>query len=56
MGNRRGLNVAMLGALSRLLDLPVEMWEESIRAALAPKLHEGSLRAFALGRAAAAAK
>jgi indolepyruvate ferredoxin oxidoreductase beta subunit len=56
LGNRRGLNVAMLGALSRLLDLPVEGWEKSIRAGLAPKLHESSLKAFALGRESAAAR
>lgn len=56
LGNKRAMNVAMLGALSHFLPFAVSQWEDSIRAGLAPKLHEGSLKAFQLGRAAAAAR
>jgi indolepyruvate ferredoxin oxidoreductase beta subunit len=48
--NKRSLNVALLGALSRHLDFSEELWHEAIRAGLAPKLHEANLQAFALGR------
>jgi len=50
LANRRSLNVALLGALSRHLDFSEELWHEAIRAGLAPKLHEANLQAFALGR------
>jgi indolepyruvate ferredoxin oxidoreductase beta subunit len=49
--NRRTFNVAMLGALSTHLGLPLERWHEAIRAALPEKHHETNLKAFSLGRA-----
>jgi indolepyruvate ferredoxin oxidoreductase beta subunit len=48
--NRRSLNVALLGALSAKLDLPVALWEEAIRAALPERLQEVNLKAFHFGR------
>lgn len=51
--NRRSLNVALLGALSRHLDLPEALWGEAIRAALPERLHDVNEKAFRLGREAA---
>jgi indolepyruvate ferredoxin oxidoreductase, beta subunit len=47
--NRRSLNVALLGALSRHLDLPEPLWLEAVRAALPPQLHAVNEKAFRLG-------
>ena len=52
--NKRSLNVALLGALSVYLDLPVEAMLEAVRAALPERLHAVHERAFALGRKVAA--
>lgn len=54
--NRKSLNVALLGALSTVLDLPEEQWVAAIHANLAPKLHKINEQAFALGRRSAAAR
>ncbi len=51
--NRRVWNVALLGTLSAHLPMPVELWEEAIRGALAAKLHEVNLKVFHDMRAAA---
>lgn len=48
----KSLNVALLGALSMVLDLPEEQWIAAIHANLAPKLHKVNEQAFAIGRAA----
>jgi indolepyruvate ferredoxin oxidoreductase beta subunit len=48
--NRKSLNVALLGILSRFLELPETAWTEAIREALPPHLHEANLQAFAIGR------
>jgi indolepyruvate ferredoxin oxidoreductase beta subunit len=52
--NKRSLNVALLGALSHHLDLPVEALLEAMRAALPGRLHAVNERAFELGRRVAA--
>jgi indolepyruvate ferredoxin oxidoreductase beta subunit len=52
--NRRSLNVALLGALSRHLDLPVETLLEAVKAALPERFHAVNEAAFELGRRAAA--
>jgi indolepyruvate ferredoxin oxidoreductase beta subunit len=54
--NRRSLNVALLGALSHHLDIPVPVWLDSIRAALPERLHAVNEKAFEMGRAAARAR
>ncbi len=50
--NRRSLNVALLGVLSRHLDIKEGHWLAAIRANLAEKLHQVNEQAFAMGRAA----
>jgi indolepyruvate ferredoxin oxidoreductase beta subunit len=50
---RKSLNVALLGALSLLLEIPEDQWLAAIHANLAPKLHQLNEQVFALGRAAA---
>jgi indolepyruvate ferredoxin oxidoreductase beta subunit len=52
--NKRSLNVALLGALSRYVDLPTEAILDAIRAALPERLHEVNEKAFELGRNIAA--
>jgi indolepyruvate ferredoxin oxidoreductase beta subunit len=50
--NKKSLNVALLGVLSRHLDFPVEAWTAAIERNLPEKLHEANLQSFSLGRAA----
>ena len=50
--SKRSLNVALLGALSAALFIPVDHWHAAIRAQLPEKLHAANLEAFALGRSA----
>jgi indolepyruvate ferredoxin oxidoreductase beta subunit len=52
--NRKSLNVALLGALSRHLDLPEALWAEAVHAALPPQLHAVNDKAFQIGRERAA--
>ncbi len=51
--NKKALNVALIGALSALLEIPEEFWHEAIRANLPAKAHDSNLAAFMMGRAAA---
>jgi indolepyruvate ferredoxin oxidoreductase beta subunit len=51
--NKRSLNVALLGALSHYLDLPVDAMLEAVRAALPERLHAVNAAAFETGRRAA---
>jgi len=51
--NKKSLNVALLGAMSMVLDIPEEDWLAAMYANLAEKLHKINEHAFALGRAAA---
>ncbi len=48
--NRKSLNVALLGVLSRQLPIAEEHWLAALRANLAEKLHAVNLQAFNLGR------
>lgn len=48
--NRKSLNVALLGVLSRQLPIAEEHWLEALRANLAEKLHAANFQAFQLGR------
>jgi len=56
LANRKSLNVALLGLLSRSLPIPLEHWQASLRANLVEKLHEANLQAFDLGRTASSSK
>lgn len=49
-GNVRAANTVLLGALSRHVDIPLETWQDALRACLRPALVEVNLRAFDLGR------
>ncbi len=51
--NRRSFNVAMLGALSRHLQIEQSNWLAAIRANLPDSLHQANVQAFEIGRAAA---
>jgi indolepyruvate ferredoxin oxidoreductase beta subunit len=48
--NKKSLNVALLGALSRHLEFSEEAWIAAIRRRLPEKLVEANLEALALGR------
>jgi indolepyruvate ferredoxin oxidoreductase, beta subunit len=48
--NRKSLNVALLGILSRHLPIAEEHWLAALRANLAEKLHAANLQSFDLGR------
>jgi indolepyruvate ferredoxin oxidoreductase beta subunit len=49
--NRRSLNAALLGVLSRHLTLDLLAWQQALRAHFKPALHDIVLRAFEIGRA-----
>ncbi len=50
LANKRSLSVAMLGLLSRHLDIAERHWLGAISAVLPEKLHDANLRAFQIGR------
>ena len=50
LANKKSLNVALLGALARHLDLADNLWHVAIQAALPEKLHAVNLQAFAIGK------
>jgi indolepyruvate ferredoxin oxidoreductase beta subunit len=50
LSNKKSLNVALLGALARHLDLADNLWHAAIQSALSEKLHAANLQAFALGK------
>jgi indolepyruvate ferredoxin oxidoreductase, beta subunit len=50
LASRRSLNIALLGVLSRSLEIPVEAWHEAICRHLKPAFHSDNLQAFEVGR------
>lgn len=50
LGNTRTLNVFLLGALSMLLPLTGQVWQEALEAKLPSKIIQINLKAFSLGR------
>ena len=48
--NKRALNVALLGALSRHLPISEEIWHAALAKGFPEKLHASNLAAFELGR------
>ncbi|HEY1255488.1 MAG TPA: 2-oxoacid:acceptor oxidoreductase family protein [Terracidiphilus sp.] len=48
--NKKSINVALLGVLSRHLQFTEEAWITALKNNLAEKLHEANLAAFYLGR------
>ncbi|MGE4579404.1 MAG: indolepyruvate oxidoreductase subunit beta [Desulfuromonadales bacterium] len=51
-GNARTVNTVLLGALSKSLDIPEDMWKEAIRKLVPERFVEENLQAFELGRSA----
>lgn len=54
LGNTRAANVVMLGALSGMLDLEPQCWDEVLQNRIPPKYLELNRKAFQAGRAALA--
>jgi indolepyruvate ferredoxin oxidoreductase beta subunit len=52
LSNKKSINVALLGVLSRYLPFPVEAWTEALKRNLPEKLHEANFQAFSIGRKA----
>ncbi|MEC4272432.1 indolepyruvate oxidoreductase subunit beta [Adlercreutzia sp. R25] len=50
-GNAKCANVALVGALSARLDVPVEVWEKTVAERVPEKTVEANLTAFRAGRA-----
>ena len=48
--NRRSINVALLGVLSRELDIAPRFWQEAICGNFRENLHADNLQAFQIGR------
>lgn len=51
LANPKTVNIAMLGALSKHLEIPEECWVRALKKFLPEKHHAVNLEAFALGRA-----
>ncbi len=49
VGNPRTANTAMLGAASKLLDIPADIWEKAIIQRVPERYIEANLRAFQMG-------
>ena len=49
-GSAKAVNVVLMGAVSRVMDFPEEMWQKAIDECVPPKFLEINRRAFALGR------
>ena len=54
LSNPRAMNVALLGTLSRYLQIPEPVWAAALAKGFPEKLHASNAAAFALGRNAAA--
>jgi indolepyruvate ferredoxin oxidoreductase beta subunit len=50
MGDVRAANVVLLGAISKLFEVTVDLWLKTILNYLPPKVHELNKKAFAVGR------
>ncbi len=49
-GNIKTVNVALIGMLSRSMDIPEEQWEPALRQTVPEKVIDVNLKAFELGR------
>jgi indolepyruvate ferredoxin oxidoreductase beta subunit len=54
--NKKSVNVALLGVLSRYLQFPDEAWMAALKRNLPEKLHEANLQAFSIGQASGQGK
>ncbi len=53
LGDIRAANVVLLGALSKGLDLAIEVWQQAINDSVKQKFREMNLKAFEIGRSCA---
>ena len=51
-GSAKAVNVVLLGALARQMELPKEVWLEAVRGTVKPNFVEMNLKAFEMGWAA----
>jgi indolepyruvate ferredoxin oxidoreductase, beta subunit len=51
LSNKKSVNVALLGVLSRYLPFTAEAWMAALKRNLPEKLHEANLQAFSSGQA-----
>jgi len=56
LGNPRVANVILLGALSRYMEIPAQIWRDAIAERVPPKVRELNLRAYEVGREAVVGK
>jgi indolepyruvate ferredoxin oxidoreductase beta subunit len=54
LGNHRAANVVLLGALAELLDIPDEVWNETLETRIPEKFQKLNSEAFSTGRGLAA--
>ena len=50
LANKRALNVALMGALSRFLPITETVWHDALAKGFPKKLHDSNLAAFQFGR------
>jgi indolepyruvate ferredoxin oxidoreductase beta subunit len=50
LSNKKSINVALLGKLSRHLPFSAEAWTSALKRNLPEKLHDVNLKSFAIGR------
>ncbi|MGA2890653.1 MAG: 2-oxoacid:acceptor oxidoreductase family protein [Terracidiphilus sp.] len=48
--NKKSINVALLGVLSRHMQFTVDAWTEALKRNLPENLHEANLKSFSIGR------
>ncbi|MCL1953112.1 MAG: indolepyruvate oxidoreductase subunit beta [Oscillospiraceae bacterium] len=48
-GSAKAVNVVLLGALARRMDIPQEVWLEAVRGTVKPQFAEMNLKAFGMG-------
>lgn len=54
LGDHRMANSILLGVLSRFLEIPVEIWEETFKERIPERFLQPNLEAFSVGRSASA--
>ncbi|MDP2777057.1 MAG: 2-oxoacid:acceptor oxidoreductase family protein [Anaerolineales bacterium] len=50
LGDGRMANVVLLGALSTMLPIPLDVWEKTLKLRIPARFLEGNLKAFQVGR------
>ncbi|MDP2777058.1 MAG: 2-oxoacid:acceptor oxidoreductase family protein, partial [Anaerolineales bacterium] len=50
LGDGRMANVVLLGALSTMLPIPLEVWEKTLKLRIPAKYAEGNMKAYKAGK------